>query len=96
MTQQRLADGLPLLLAERGWSLRQLAREAGISARHLSRAMRGVDYRSPGGELAGRIAEALELPRDYFPEYRERVVVDAVRADPKLRERIYRQVDRER
>ncbi|HEU4686956.1 MAG TPA: helix-turn-helix transcriptional regulator [Vicinamibacterales bacterium] len=77
------------MLRERGRSLRAFAAEVGVSQGHLSRALRGADYRSVSGELAGRIAVTLELPRDYFPEYRQAIVIEAVRSDPALRDRLY-------
>jgi transcriptional regulator with XRE-family HTH domain len=83
-------DALPDLLVKHQVSLRQLAKDAGISVSYLSRVLAGTKPSS--GELAARIASALELPEDYFPETREQRVVEAVRADPDLRERIYRRL----
>jgi hypothetical protein len=31
------------------------------------------------------------FPVDYFPEFREGVVIDRVKHDPKLRDRLYKQ-----
>jgi transcriptional regulator with XRE-family HTH domain len=88
---------VPRLLKERGMSIRALARESGVSDAHLSRLIRGVGYRStPSGDLAARVARALDLPIDYFREYRERIVVDAVKRDKKLREELYDRVTRGR
>jgi hypothetical protein len=56
---------------------------------HLSRVIRGVNYKSASGDLAGRVAEALGLPRDYFPKYREGIVIDRVKTDPLYRDRLY-------
>jgi transcriptional regulator with XRE-family HTH domain len=76
--------------------MRALAREVGVSDSFLSRALRGVDYKSASGELTGRVARALGLPVDYFREYREDRVVDRVRADARLRDDIYDRFERRR
>src|SRR5437016_2412850 len=85
-----LPEALPQLLVERDLSMRALGRLVGVSQSHISRVLSGEVPRTTG-ELAGDIAVALDLPRDYFPEYRELVAIDAVRQDPALRDRIYRQ-----
>jgi transcriptional regulator with XRE-family HTH domain len=82
---------LPRLLAERGLSARALAREAGINQSYLSRVLRRVDYKTPSPELVRRTALALGLPEDYFAEYRESFVIERIKRDPKLRDRLYRQ-----
>ena len=86
------AEEVPVLLEERGLSLRALARAAGVNATYLSKAIRGVDYKKPSRRLCERVATALALPRDYFPEFRESVVVSHVRSDPALRDQIYREL----
>lgn len=87
-----LAEELPALLAERDLSLRGLAERVGVTHSHLSRATRGANGKTVGGDLAGRIAVALGLPTDYFPEYREAVVIEQVSNDSELRDRLYRQL----
>ncbi len=82
-------EEVPRLLKEKGWSLRALARAAGIQESHLSRVLRSVDYKSPSADLTERVARALGLPGDYFPEYREARVLAHVQADPALREKLY-------
>jgi transcriptional regulator with XRE-family HTH domain len=92
-TQRSFVDELPELLRERSMSLRQLARDVDVTDSHLSRLLRGVGYRTkPSKDLARRVAVVLGLEPDYFLEYREAVVVDAVRADPRLREELYDRV----
>ena len=92
-TQRPFAQELPKLLRERQMSIRQLSRQTGVGNAHLSRLLRGVGYRTkPSKELARRVAEALELEPDYFLEYREAVVIEAVRSQPKLREELYDQL----
>lgn len=85
----RLVDQDPQL------SLRKVAQRAGVDPAHLSRALRGKGEKHVSGELAGRLAAALELPVDYFPEYREDAVMRAVRADGQLRDRLYRRLGRQ-
>jgi transcriptional regulator with XRE-family HTH domain len=89
ITQGQLRSELPRLLRERGLSLRALAAEVGVNESHLSRALRGAQGKKITGQLAGEIAVALALPRDYFPEYRQSIVSEAVVKDAELRERIY-------
>jgi transcriptional regulator with XRE-family HTH domain len=87
-----LREALPALLEERALSLRALAREVEVSQSHLSRILLDGSGRVVSGELAGRIAVALSLPEDYFPEFRAAVVHDAIDRDPILRESIYRRL----
>jgi hypothetical protein len=56
----------------------------GSSARRDSDAARGAS-----AKLAAAIAEYFDLPEDYFGEYRQAVVQDAIAADPRLRDRVY-------
>jgi len=88
-TDQPFVQELPRLLRERGYSLRRLAREAGVDPSHLSRVLRRASYKTPSGELTRKVAEALALPKDYFPEYRQAVVLERIRTDSRLRERLY-------
>lgn len=87
-TSSPLADELPRLLQEKGLTLRGLARAAGVDHAHLSRLIRHRGQR-PSADLAERIAEALELPRGFFPESREAVVVEEVRRNADLRDELY-------
>jgi len=87
---------VPRLLQERGWSIRELARRSDVTDAHLSRVLRRANYKTPSGELARRVAVALGLPDDYFLEFREAFVIDAVRQSPRLREDLYRQLRKRR
>jgi transcriptional regulator with XRE-family HTH domain len=89
-TDEPLKRALPRLLTERGWSLRALATKADVSPSHLSRVIRGADDKAPSIALLERLARALELPHDYFVEYREAMAVEELRSDPKIREEVYR------
>ena len=72
-------------------SLRALAREVGVDHGYLSKAIRGAG-KVPSLRLAFQVAEALELRPDHFLEVREQFVVDRVREDPALRDRLYRRL----
>lgn len=88
-SQRRLIEELPELLKQRNLSVRALAIKAEVSASHLGRVLRQQDYKTPSAELCRRVARALGLPEDYWPEYRERAVIDRIRSDPGLREDLY-------
>jgi transcriptional regulator with XRE-family HTH domain len=92
MTDQPFVDEVPRLLRERGMSIRALASTVGVSDSHLSRVLRRADYKTPSVELATNVARAFGLPADYFPEIREAYVFARVKADSKLRNRLYRQL----
>jgi transcriptional regulator with XRE-family HTH domain len=93
-TNRRFIEELPVLLRERQMSLRALAREVGVTDAHLSRVLRQVGHKTPSADLARRVAVALGLRPDYFPEFREGVVVERVRKDAKLRDRLYDEMSR--
>lgn len=82
------------MLADRKLSIRGLAKRAGVTDAHLSRVLRGAAYKTPSGELARRVAIALDLPEDYFPEYREAFVIERIKRDARLREDLYRKLSR--
>lgn len=88
-TDQPLRHALPMLLKQKRTSMRALAVQIDVDIAHLSRAVRHADGKRPSGDLAAKIAKALDLPEDYFPEAREAAVVESVRADPDLRDRLY-------
>lgn len=95
LTTAPLVEEVPRLLAERRMSVSALAQRVGVTQSFLSKVLRGVKYKGASGDLARRIAIALDLPPDYFPEYRERFVLDRVRADAALRESLYRRLSRD-
>ena len=91
-TSEPLSEALPKLLAERGMSVRALAAAIAVDQSYLSRVIgtsNPKQARRASAEVAALIAEALGLPLDYFPEYREAKVIEAVREDGRLRDRIY-------
>lgn len=95
-SNRRFVDELPELLREKGLSIREIAGRAKVSPSHLNRVLREVDYKTPSGELTRRIAVELDLPPDYWPEYREAVVIEQLRADPEFRDEVYRRLKRRR
>ena len=91
-TNTPFVQELPRLLKEQGLSTRKLAEAIGVNPSHLSRVLRGVDYKTPSLSLISRSAEALGLEPDYFPDVREEAVISAIRADPGLRDRLYSRI----
>jgi transcriptional regulator with XRE-family HTH domain len=89
--QEPLGKALPAVLAERGISLRGLAERIGVNPSHLSRVTRGEKSATP--ELVRRINRALELPAGYFIEDREQRILERIRRDGVLRDRIYDELD---
>lgn len=91
-TDTPFADHLPSLLAERGLSQRKLAQMIDMNPSHLSRALRGADRARPSVELIRRVTRALDLPSGYFPEMREAALFEALKRNPALRDKLYRQL----
>jgi len=87
------AEEVPRLLAERGLSQRKLAQMIDLNPSHLSRVLRGADRTHPSTDLIRRIAEALDLPPEYFPELREAAVLERIKSDPELRDQLYKQLE---
>jgi transcriptional regulator with XRE-family HTH domain len=85
-TDLPFADEVPRLLEERGWSMRRLAAESGVERAYLWKVIRRRGYKSPSVRMAESVAVALGLPRDYFPEYREGVVIESVKHSPRVRD----------
>jgi lambda repressor-like predicted transcriptional regulator len=96
LTDRPFVEEVPRLLRERGLSIRALAREVGVTDGHLSRVLRRVNYNTPGPELARRVAIALGLPPDYFPEYRKGFVLERIRTDAVLCDELYAKVTGEK
>ena len=85
-----LADELPRLANEHHLTTRAIANAAGVSEGHLSRVR--AKRKPASADLAERVARVFQLPPEYFVEVRLMRVVDAVHADPELRDRIFRQL----
>lgn len=73
-------------------SQRALARQLAMNPAYLSLVLQGK--RAPSHRLLTQTARVLELPADYFREYREQVVIERIRSDPQLLERAYALVTR--
>jgi transcriptional regulator with XRE-family HTH domain len=96
-TNRPFAEEVEQMRSERGLSVRALANAAGVSQPYLWRLLRQVDYKKrPSRELARAVAKALDLPEDYFAEFREAVVVEKVRTSPRFRDHLYDSLRRER
>lgn len=95
-TSQPFIEALPQLLEERQLSIRALSRDAGVDPAHLSRVLRKAGGKTPSADLVSRVSAALDLRADYFPESREAEVVERIRTDPRLRDRIYDSLPRRR
>jgi len=87
VAQDPFPDELARLLKERGLSARALSDRVGVNQSYLSLVVRG--RRRPSRKLLEGAAKALELPADYFREYRELVIMEAIRAQPDLLSRVY-------
>jgi transcriptional regulator with XRE-family HTH domain len=92
-TKATLSETLPQLITHRGLTLRKLAAAAEVDPAHLSRVMSARSKKRASRDLARRVALALDLPHDFFPEYREGAVVERVQTDPMLRDEIYRRAN---
>lgn len=86
---ESVGEALPRLLDEHGLSMRELARRADVDQSHLSRLSAGPSGGLASGSLAERVAEALGLPSDYFPEARRSRLLEAIDRDSDLRDKLY-------
>jgi transcriptional regulator with XRE-family HTH domain len=76
-------------------SISALARAVGVSQPYMSRVIRAKNYKSAAaGDLLRRVANALDLPDDYFAEARQKYLMDRIASDPKLRDELYQRVRR--
>jgi hypothetical protein len=74
--------------------MRHLAIQAGVERGYLWKVIRRRGYKTPSVRLTEAVATALGLPRDYFREYREGVVIDRVRRDARLRDEVFDRLNR--
>lgn len=92
-TDESFREALARLMSERGLSQNALADAVGVQQSHLSRLLRQADHRvRPSLDLMRRISRALDLDEDYFAEYREELILERVRTDPKFRADTYRRL----
>src|SRR4051794_23092477 len=85
------AETVDRLLRRRGWTQRQLADAAQVDPAHICRLLRGARTRVTP-DLAERVAQALDVAPELFGEYREWQVLQAVRTDPGLRDRLHEEL----
>lgn len=85
-------EEVPVLLAERGLSLRALAASVDTSPSHLSRVLRAKGYKTPSLRLVRAVTAALDLPVGYFSEERELAVIERIKADPSLRDELFERI----
>jgi transcriptional regulator with XRE-family HTH domain len=93
-TTRPFVEELPDILKERNLSVRALARMVNVGDDHLSRVLRGARAKKPTADLARRVAVALDLPEDYFPEVRLDYVVQELTHQPQVLDRVYDQLRR--
>lgn len=91
-THLTFRDELPRLLRERSLTQRELARRVGVNPSYITFVLNAK--RAPSRKLLEATARALDLPPDYFRETRESIVLERLRADPPLLDRVYRLVTR--
>ena len=89
MSEQTFRDAVEELLLERGWSQRELAATVGVDPAHISRLLKRGSRLRATPQLMARIACAFGVEPEYFAEYREWCVLEAVRRNPSLRERLF-------
>ncbi|HEY8722896.1 MAG TPA: helix-turn-helix transcriptional regulator [Gaiellaceae bacterium] len=98
-TNDPIAVSLPRLLAEEGISFRELGRLIGVDQSYLSRiraSKAAPAWRPPSKKTLMAIAEVFDLAPDYFPEYRQIMIEEAIATSPRLRDRIYDSLPRAR
>ncbi len=89
LSRASFRDSVGELLSERGWSQRELADAVGVDPAHVCRLLRRGAQPRATPQLLARIASALEVEPEFFAEYREWRVLEAVRSNPSLRERLF-------
>jgi transcriptional regulator with XRE-family HTH domain len=77
---------------EKPRSLRWLAREMDREVSFLSRALRGADGKAASPALLSEIAATLRVDADWFAGVREAKVIESVREDSQLRERLFEEL----
>ena len=78
------------LMAEQGYSYRQLAQRTGLSGGYLNHLVHG-NRPAPPNDVIERIAAALEIDPAAFRDYRMRVVWEALVERPDLVDTLYRE-----
>ena len=76
-------------------NVRQLADKVGVSRSHLYRVVGRSDYKSASPALTAKVADALGLPPDYFIELRQGYLIDRIKSDPAVCNRLYAQLQKQ-
>jgi transcriptional regulator with XRE-family HTH domain len=87
-TTLSFSRAVPELLVQRGWTQRDLAQAVDVDPAHICRLLRSTAA-NVTPDLLVRVADAFGLPPTFFVEHRRQKVVEAVRNDPELCERLY-------
>ena len=88
-SDQSFRDAVVDLLDERGWSQNDLSAVVGVDKAHISRLLKRGTHIRATPQLIARVARALDVEPEFFVEYREWCVLEAVRRSPSLRERLF-------
>ena len=88
-SDQVFRDAVAELLDERGWSQRDLSAIVRVDPAHISRLLKRGSRLRATPQLMTRVARAFEVDPEFFVEYREWCVLEAVRESPTLRERLF-------
>lgn len=87
-TQRPFRYELPRLLTESGkGSVRAFARQAKVNSSYVARVLSGE--RMPSAKLIEAAADYFGLDADYFRESREAQVIEQIKTDPDLLDRVY-------
>lgn len=92
VTEAAFREAVGELMLERGWSQRELAAAVGVDPAHVSRLLKRGSCLRATPQLIVRVARAFDLEPEFFVEYREWCVLEAVRRNPSLRERLFARV----
>jgi transcriptional regulator with XRE-family HTH domain len=93
-SREPFAAALDGLVAQHGWTYRQLAYLTGLSAGYLAHLRRG-DRPAPRDEMIERIAARLRVSPSYFLEYRVRQVARLLSAQPEMLDYVYERLAHE-
>jgi transcriptional regulator with XRE-family HTH domain len=88
-THQAFGEAVGELMDSRGWCQRDVSAAVGVDPAHVSRLLKRGSRLRPTPQLMTRVADAFEVDPEYFVEYREWCVLEAVRRNPSLRERLF-------
>jgi transcriptional regulator with XRE-family HTH domain len=89
VSHEHFREALHELMEQRGWSQRDLCTAVGVDPAHICRLLKRESRVRASPELLARIARACDVSPEFFVEYREWCVLEAVRSNPTLRERLY-------